>query len=145
MMAAYILSFIYLVTPLSSCAYAIRCGGKSELIGAGIMIAGSFFTPIIGFVSFKLHAHLVGAMLIDLAVLAALLTLALRSDKFWPLWTTAFQIIGVATHLAKFVDPAIVPRAYSIAQGFWAYPMLVALVIGARADHIAAKSNAKRS
>ncbi|SDC45784.1 hypothetical protein SAMN05444678_103104 [Sphingomonas sp. YR710] len=144
-MIFYILLATYLVTLLSSCAYAIRFGGQSELIGAGIMIAGSFLTPVVGFAFSKLHAHLVGAMLIDLAVLAAFLTLALRSDKFWPLWTTAFQIIGVATHLAKFVDPAIVPRAYSIAQGFWAYPMLAALVIGARADHIAAKSNAKRS
>lgn len=144
-MPAYVLSLIYLVTLLSSCAYALRYGGQSERIGAGIMLAGSFLTPVVGFVAMKLHAHLVGAMLIDLAVLAAFLTLALRSDKFWPLWTTAFQIIGVATHLAKFVDPVIVPRAYSIAQGFWAYPMLVALVIGARADHIAAKSSAGRS
>ena len=144
-MAPYILLLIYLITLLSSCAYAVRLGGQSELIGAGIMMAGSFLTPAVGFVSLKLHAHLVGALLVDLAVLAAFLTLALRSDKFWPLWTTAFQIIGVATHLAKAVDPGIIPRAYSIAQGFWAYPMLVALVIGVRADHIAAKGSAGRS
>lgn len=143
-MIVYILSLVYMTILLSSCVYAIRFGSESEVTGAGIMLVGSFLTVVVDIMTPK-HVHLLGTLLVDLAVLAAFFRLALRSDKFWPLWTTAFQIIGVATHLAKLADPVIVPRAYSIAQGFWAYPMLVALVIGARADHIVARNRARRS
>lgn len=140
----YILFLFYLVTLISSCAYAIRFGGPSEKYGATIMLVGSFLTAAAGLFASGWHNTEVGVMLVDLAVLAAFLTLALHSDKYWPLWTTAFQVIGVATHLARFVDPAIIPRAYSMAQGFWAYPMLAALVIGAREGRTAAKGNAAR-
>ena len=141
-----ILILIDLITLLSSCAYVFRVGGRFEVYGAAIIIVGSFMTPIVGYlVGSRWQSTEYGVLLVDIAVLAAFLMLALRSDKYWPLWTTAFQVIGVATHLARFADPAIIPRAYSMAQGFWVYPMLVALVIGARADHIATKSNAKRS
>jgi hypothetical protein len=144
-MLPYILLLIYLVILLSSCGYAIRFGGKSEVYGATIMVVGSFLTPIVGyFFDSRWRSTEFGVLLVDIGVLSLFLALALRSDKYWPLWTTAFQVIGVVTHLARFVDPGIIPRAYSIAQGFWAYPMLVALVIGARGDHIAAKINAGR-
>jgi hypothetical protein len=140
----YLLFLFYLIVLISSCVYAIRLGGPSERYGATIMLVGSFLTAAAGLFVSGWHNTEVGVMLVDLAVLAAFLTLALTSDKYWPLWTSAFQVIGVATHLARFVDPAIIPRAYSIAQGFWAYPMLVALVIGAKAEHIAVKAKAVR-
>jgi len=140
----YILLLFYLVALISSCAFAIRFGGISERYGAAIMLIGSFLTAVAGLFASGWHNTEIGVLLVDIAVLAAFLTLALHSDKYWPLWTTAFQVIGVATHLARLIDPAIIPRAYSMAQGFWAYPMLAALVIGARANHIAARRNAVR-
>jgi hypothetical protein len=144
-MLPYILLLIYLVILLSCCGYAIRFGGKSEVYGAAIMVVGSFLTPAVGYLfDSRWTSTEFGVLLVDLGVLCLFLVLALRSDKFWPLWITAFQVIGVVTHLARFVDPGIIPRAYSIAQGFWAYPMLVALVIGARVEHIAAKARAVR-
>ncbi|MBW8911111.1 MAG: hypothetical protein JF564_04320, partial [Sphingomonas sp.] len=71
-----------------------------------------------------------GGLLVDLAVLVALVLLMLATDKYWLLWMTAFHVIGVLTHIARLIDPMIVPRAYSIGQGFWAYPMLIALTMG---------------
>jgi cytochrome bd-type quinol oxidase subunit 2 len=133
-----ILKLAYLITLLSCCAYAIRFGGETERQGVGIMAGGSVLTAVAVAFGSKWQSLQTGVFIVDLGVLAAFLTLALRSDKYWPLWTTAFQVIGVATHLARLADPAIVPRAYSIAQGFWAYPMLAAMVIGVRAAHTAA-------
>ncbi len=139
------LRLFYLTALVSSCAYAIRFGGESEKQGAAIMIGGSVLTAIAVALGSKWKSLQTGVLLVDLAVLFAFLLLALRSDKYWPLWTTAFQVIGVATHLARLADPNIIPRAYSMAQGFWAYPMLAALAIGARADRIAAMRRGERS
>jgi hypothetical protein len=144
MILPYILFLFYLIALIASCVYAIRRGGPSEKYGATIMLVGSFLTAAAGLFASGWHHTEGGVLLVDLSVLAAFLTLALTSDKYWPLWTTAFQIIGVATHLARFVDPAIIPRAYSIAQGFWAYPMLAALVIGAKMERPAMRISAAR-
>jgi hypothetical protein len=118
---------IYLATLLLACSYAYRNGGVTEKQGAGIMVVGSILTALMGTgwqgVNF-------GVLLVDLAVLVALVVLMLRTDKYWLLWMTAFHVIGVLTHIAKMIDPLILPRAYSIGQGFWAYPMLVALAMG---------------
>lgn len=122
-----ILLELYLVTLLVVCSYAYWNGGAIEKQGAGIMILGSILTAIMGT---GWHGVNFGVLLVDLVVLAALMALMLRADKFWLLWMTAFHVIGVLTHIAKLVDPAILPRAYSIGQGFWAYPMLIALVLG---------------
>ncbi|TZG26192.1 hypothetical protein [Sphingomonas montanisoli] len=127
-----ILQLAYLITLISICAYAIRCGGRPERQGAAIMIAGSVLTVPAASLVAQWQSPALGVLAVDMAVLAAFLAIALRSDRYWPLWTTAFQLVGVATHLARLADPGIIPRAYSIAQGFWAYPMLVALAIGVR-------------
>lgn len=122
-----ILLEIYLVTLLLGCSYAFWNGGVTEKQGAGIMIAGSVLTALVGT---GWHGVNFGVLLVDLTVLVALVLLTLRTDKYWLLWMTAFHVIGVLTHIAKLIDPGIVPRAYSIGQGFWAYPMLVALILG---------------
>ncbi|RVT92490.1 hypothetical protein [Sphingomonas crocodyli] len=127
-----ILQLAYLITLISVCAYAVRCGGRPERQGAAIMFAGSVLTVPAAKLVAQWQSPAFGVLAVDLAVLGGFLAIALRSDRFWPLWTTAFQLVGVATHLARLADPGIIPRAYSMAQGFWAYPMLVALAIGVR-------------
>jgi hypothetical protein len=122
-----ILLEIYLVTLLLVCSYAYWNGGTTEKRGAGIMVAGSVLTALMGT---GWRGPNFGVLLVDLGVLAALMVLMLRTDKYWLLWMTAFQLIGVMSHIARLMDAAILPRAYSIGQGFWAYPMLMALSLG---------------
>lgn len=74
----------------------------------------------------------IGILGVDLLVLFALVILSLTSDRFWPLWMTGIQLTSVAIHFAAMVEISIVPRAYALAQGFWAYPMLGILLIGTR-------------
>lgn len=142
-MLFYILFTTYLLTLMSSCAYVLLFGGILEKYGAAIMIAGSILTAVAGQHPGWQHPIL-GIMLIDIAVLAAFVTLALKSDRFWPLWTSGFQLIGVTTHIASALDPAIIPRAYALAQGFWAYPMLITLVLATRATRLAAIADQRR-
>jgi hypothetical protein len=117
---------------LASLGYAITFGGKPERIGIGIVALGSVtsmaLVPDPGSSFSALELWMFGT---DLAVLVAFVCLSLSSTRFWPLWVTSFQAITVFTHLAALFTPESLPAAYSILQGFWVYPMFVAILMGA--------------
>jgi len=115
------------------CAYAIFRGGYWEYWGAGIFTVAVTVQIIWGMfsVSGGWYDTRFGVLLVDLVVLLALLYVALKSDRFWPLWCTGFHIVAVATHMAAAIGSKIIPWAYAISAGFWAYPMLIVLAIGA--------------
>jgi hypothetical protein len=69
-------------------------------------------------------------MLVDIAVFAGLLWVALRSDRFWPLWIAGLQLTTILGHVLKAVDLELFPRAYAAALVFWSYPILIILVVG---------------
>ncbi|WP_165799573.1 hypothetical protein [Sphingomonas oleivorans] len=128
-----ILQISYLVFLTLCAGYALLRGRRPERIGATIMIMGSVLTwAAAAELAYRWHSVDQGIFAVDLGMLVALLALALRSERFWPLWATGFHTVGLVTHSAMMVDPAIVPRAYSLAQGFWAYPALLALAMGTR-------------
>ena len=53
-----------------------------------------------------MYAHVEGgALLVDLAVLAAFVAVALRSDRFWPLWVAGLQLTTSVAHFLKAIDP----------------------------------------
>ena len=72
----------------------------------------------------------VGIFAIDIVALVALIYLALKSDRFWPMWATAFQLLAVTIHTTMMVVPQITPWAFGTGAVFWSYPMLLALAIG---------------
>ena len=69
-------------------------------------------------------------MLVDLGVLAGFIVVALRSERFWPLWIAGLQLTTSIGHLLKGVDQDLLPRAYGAALQFWSYPILVILAVG---------------
>lgn len=69
-------------------------------------------------------------MLVDLSVLAGFLWVALRSDRFWPLWIAGLQLTAILGHVLKFFDIHLFARAYAAALFFWAWPMVLILAIG---------------
>ena len=69
-------------------------------------------------------------MLVDLAVFAGFLWVALRSERFWPLWMAGLQLTAILGHVLKAVDVELFARAYAAALVFWAYPMLLVLAVG---------------
>jgi hypothetical protein len=118
---------------LASCsAYVLTKGGPPERAGIGIAIGASVLTAALASLDAREFEQLqTGVFILDLATLAAFGVLALVADRFWPLWITGIHMIGVATHSAKLVDPAIVPWVYGATQALWSYPILLLIVIGA--------------
>lgn len=67
-------------------------------------------------------------MLVDIAVLAALWSIALTSDRFWPYWVTAWQLIAVLVHLQMVFFANILPAAYGYVSMYLAFPMVVVML-----------------
>jgi hypothetical protein len=87
-----------------------------------------------------------GVFLVDVAALAAFVILALRADRYWPLWIAGLQIIGTAGHAVKLMDPGVIRTAYAFILAFWSYPMLLLIVLGTwRHQQRLAKFGADRS
>jgi hypothetical protein len=127
------LPFVFLLALLTTCWFAVVFGGNSERCGAAIIFLGAILSlPAATLFGSRWESPEYGVLAVDVLALIALLALALRSNRFWPLWVTSFQAIAVVTHLATMADHLILPRAYAIAQPFWGYPMLLALALGTR-------------
>lgn len=111
--------------------YAWRRGGRPEQAGALVLLLGSLLTMAAGSPAILRFASIeFGILVVDLMVLAAFLALALSSDRYWPLWTAALQLIGVLAHLAKAADLEMPRFGYAFLQAVWSYPMMLTIVIG---------------
>lgn len=112
--------------------YALLGGGVPERIGTTIMVVGSALTlvassgPPYHFASVE-----IGILVVDAAAFLAFATLALRADRFWPIWATAFAAMGVLGHLARwYAGTDVTPRAYYVGIVLWTYPILALTAIG---------------
>lgn len=74
-------------------------------------------------------------MAVDLAVFAGFLWVALRSDRFWPMWIAGLQLTTLLGHVLKLVDTGLFSRAYGAALMFWGYPIVLILAIGTWRSH----------
>lgn len=121
---------------LLTCGYALLRGRKYEQMAAVICITASV-------VSVLAHAPVhdrylaveTGDLIVDTAVLVAFVAIALRSDRFWPLWVAGLQLTISMSHVFKALDLDLMPRAYAAAERFWSYPTLVIIAFGAWRAH----------
>lgn len=113
------------------CGFAFRRGRRYERIGAAICLGGSAATLFVHALSRVDYVGIAqGDMAIDFAVLAGFVAIALRSDRFWPLWIAGFQLTSSTAHLMKAIDQSLIPQAYAAAERFWSYPILLILAVG---------------
>jgi hypothetical protein len=70
-------------------------------------------------------------MIIDSLLLIALLAIALKSDRWWPMWACGFHALSVVLHIAVMADPKIWGRAYFVAGNTFSYLAMTALFVGA--------------
>lgn len=121
---------------LAVCLYAWWRGGGDERIVAATCLAGTAATML---AISPLHQRYAGVeqglLFVDLAVLAGFVAVALKSNRFWPLWVAGLQLTTSVGHLLKGIDHELLPRAYGAALQFWSYPILVILAAGTYRHH----------
>ncbi len=112
-----------------ACGFALWKGGKPERIGGAAMLLAWIIQPFTVDTKDWLDPQY-AAFATDAPLLAVLVWLALRGDRWWPMWASAFQFLGMLMAVIIAVDPRVRPLAYMTALGLWSYLAVIALVVG---------------
>ena len=111
------------------CVLAVRRGGDDERLAAGALLAAWAISMTVFRARSEDTQWAVTA--IDTVLFGAYLLIALRSRRYWPLFTAAFGLLMVLTHLAHAVDGGISGWAYWTAARVWNYLALFTIGYGA--------------
>jgi hypothetical protein len=117
---------------LAVCLYAFAVGGSPERLGAGAYalacVASHFLFSV---PAIKFRSVETGVFFVDVLVFVAFAVLAVRANRFWPIWVSALLGLGVLAHLARWAGPDTIPWAYQLVLSIWSYPILAIIAIGA--------------
>jgi hypothetical protein len=124
------MSATWVLVGLGSAAlgFTFLVGGRDERIYAAAKATAAFGDLLIGANSST--ASVAREAVIDLALLAVVLPLALKSTKVWPLAAASICVATLMTAAAQMLIHAT-PAAYGIAQGGWDLLAYLVIVAGA--------------
>ena len=111
--------------------YAFVAGGGPERIGAGAYALACIASHLLfSAPSIKYRFVETGVFIVDIIVFIAFTGIALRANRFWPLWVTALLGLGVLAHMARWAGPGAIPWAYQVIMSIWSYPILALIALG---------------
>lgn len=111
--------------------YAFWAGGGPERLGAAVYAVSVAATHLILTTQYSRWLVVeVGVFIVDVVTFLAFVPIALRADRFWPLWVNAFLGLGVLGHLARLVGPDTFWWAYAVVLTIWSYPILALIALG---------------
>lgn len=119
-----------LLVLLTTATTALWRGGWPERFGASAMVVAWIATGLV-YNSILQRGAQIGPMVVDLLLLVALLFIALKSNRWWPMWACAFQALNVVLHVAMMADAVLWRRAAWIASSCFSYLTMLALLCGA--------------
>ena len=122
----------YFLTLLALCTlYALWGGGGPERIGAAVYALSVAATHLIRTANGQRWLNVaVGEFTVDVLVFIAFVVIALRANRFWPLWVSALLGISVLGHLARLAGPDIFWWAYAVSLTIWSYPIVLLFALG---------------
>lgn len=126
----------YHLVLLAVCGYAFVRGRSEERSAASICVAATIASNLLMSPIGHSYTNLeFGVFLVDAAALGGFTVLALRSDRFWPLWVAGLQLTTLLGHLLKLVELDLMPQAYAAAARFWVYPIFLIIVVGTSREY----------
>jgi hypothetical protein len=121
---------------LGAFAYALWHGRSDERItAAACVVASAASFLLMAPQGLRYSTVEIGILAVDLLTLATFTLVALRSDRFWPLWVSGLQLVTSVAHIMKAAQPDLMPIAYAAAGRFWAYPILLIIIVGTWRGH----------
>ncbi|WP_309662015.1 hypothetical protein [Sphingomonas sp.] len=116
---------------VGACGYALWRGRSDERLAAiACIIATAASIALVAPAGLRYASVELGVLIVDVFTLGAFTFVALRSDRFWPLWISGLQLTTSTAHFLKALDPDMVPIAYAAAGRLWSYPILLILAVG---------------
>jgi hypothetical protein len=77
----------------------------------------------------------IGVFAVDVGTFLAFTWVALKSERFWPLWVAGLQLTTGLAHILKAMETDLFPIAYAAAGRLWSYPILLILAVGTWRSH----------
>jgi len=111
-------------------SYALWKGGAPERVAAAVLLLGVVLTSATQ--AFDTHRFATvqwGVAVVDAAVLAGFLSVALLSTRYWPMWLAALQIIQFCSDFAKLL-PGVAALTYAMASSLIGYPIALIIIAG---------------
>jgi hypothetical protein len=140
-MNSLLLRTLFWLLLVVSCGYALWRGRRYERSAALVFVTATIVS-ILGHAPHLRYVEIeFGDLVVDSAVLVAVIAIALASDRFWPLWVAGLQMVDSMSHVLKAIDADLVPQVYGAAERFWSYPILLILLIGAWRQHQRSKAS----
>jgi hypothetical protein len=113
------------------CLFALWRGRTDERAAASICILATLASNIVYEPTRSSYAGVeVGVFMVDTLTFVGFTLIALRSERFWPLWLAGLQLTTVFSHLLKAIQLDLMPQAYAAAARFWVYPIFMIIVVG---------------
>ena len=121
--------WVWPITLMAVCLISVWRGRDEERLAAG----GELATWALSLVAHRAHSGQTewAILFIDISLLALFFWIAFRSERFWPLFAAAFQLLAVVTHLANSLDDTVSTWAYVTAGLAWNYLALFSIGYGA--------------
>jgi hypothetical protein len=116
---------------LACCWLAWRRGERMEQLGAGLFVLASVATLLVD--SSRFARLETGVLVVDAALAAGLLAMAIAAASFWPMWAAGFQLVSVSFHFGTLLVPGATGWVYAVAVNFWSIPVMLSLVLGCMA------------
>lgn len=117
-------------------AYAFARGRMDERLVAMICIMATLVTWIFNTpLSERYSGVEIGVLAADVLALTGFTYVALRSDRFWPLWVAGLQLTTTLSHVLKAIQIDLMPQAYAAAARFWVYPIFLIIIVGTWRSH----------
>lgn len=110
---------------------AWRWGGSAERTVATMYLLAALLTLAARFPGTSRFTTLqVVPAAIDVALLIGLVIVAVRVDRWWPIWSAALQLTTVLGHIAMMQGAGTKPFAYFMTVVSSAFPSLILLAVG---------------
>ena len=111
--------------------YAFLKGGREERFAGALCLAGAILSKVAVSPLAERYGEMeMGVLLVDVSLFVGFVAIALRSERFWPLWIAGLQLTTIVGHFLKIVNDELFYRSYGAAIGVWSYPILLILLIG---------------
>ena len=136
------MNLVFLILLIATTAYAFTFGGAPERIGAalyGVACLLSFVAEAA--IRYTFRSVEIGILAIDTLLFVFFVLLALRANRFWPLWVSGLLGLGVLGHLAMMLRPQVIAWAYAVILSIWSYPILLLVCVGTAAHRVRLKRN----
>lgn len=122
------IAIVFSLFMLAACGYALVCGDRSAKAVAAAVLLGSILSIFAIQETGRFQGSEHGILAIDVAMLLIFGRIMLHSDRFWPIWTTAAQLLTVFSHLGPVFRSADIAVPFAFTEQVWAWFILAQLI-----------------